>query len=120
MKSLFSGRNALWLLALLAVGASSKILPSKALPTKSLKFEAKKQKVNDIMLKALTGVLAKKALSGALSQKGKARLTQTSGRERVLRDVSSRVPAKNHRSGEGEHSNYWAKAKKNFHRTSRR
>ena len=63
-----------WLLLLTLI--SAKILPTKLNRTSSLSDQTKlkKEKVNNIMMRALTGVLAKNALKGVLSEKGKTKL----------------------------------------------
>ena len=67
-------RTSAWLL--LITLASSKILLTKPRGTSALgdKTAIKKEKVNNIMMRALTGVLAKNALKGVLSEKGKNKL----------------------------------------------
>lgn len=52
----------------------SKILPSNHKKLSTDKTEKKKEKVNNIMMRALTGVLAKNALKGVLSEKAKSKL----------------------------------------------
>lgn len=107
-------------LTLLVLGINSKILPSKNLPSKSLKFNEKKEQVNNIMLKALTGVLAKKAFKGVLSSKGKEKLARSEAHERNLVDVKTKVPAKNHRTNHHQTKDFWAKAEKQFKRGTHR
>lgn len=114
MKSLLNRSRLLCFLLLVVWGTNSKILPSKHLPSKSAKFNERKEHVNNIMLKALTGVLAKKALRGALSSKGKAKLARSDSRERKLVDLKSQVPAKKQHSHSNQGNNFWTKAESNF------
>ena len=87
MKTFFE-KSGLICLLFLTISINTKILSSSKLHRKSMSFEAKKDKVNNIMLRALSGVLAKKALKNVLSKNGKAKLAMKEAPERELKQDS--------------------------------
>jgi len=112
MKIKFFRHTLLCIIFFCAFSVHSKILSSNQLKTKSLDLKNKKEKVNNIMMRALTGVLAKNALKGVLSKDGKKKLEDKEKPERSLMQVSSKIPSKSHKV---DNSNFWSKAEEAVH-----
>ena len=115
MKIVLNDRKIAILMLLLVINSNTKILSSSELHPKSLKLNDKKEKVNNIMMRALTGVLAKKALTNALSKEAREKLQVKEAQERNLMDLKSHTPKKNNRMD----NNYWAKAEKAMHKKNK-
>jgi hypothetical protein len=106
----------LCILSIFIINSNAKILSSTKIDAKSLNFDDKKEKVNNIMMRALTGVLAKKALKQALSKQGKQKLADKETQERNLMDLKPHVPKKNHRV---DSDNFWTKAEQAVHKKNK-
>lgn len=93
MKVLFKKAGMFGILLFLIISIQSKILPSNGKQGVA-ELKVKKDKVNNIMMRALSGVLAKKALKEVLSKDAKKKLEQKD-KERKLRQDPFALLARN-------------------------